>query len=119
MAKISDNPTKEEVLQFISGSIIYGNLGLFVGAGFSKAVLNTKQEIAWELLEKASDKLGIDYGTIAKDGADYPSIATQIANLYAANKRIEFRIVADNLKKEIAGLTAWYPDEAQRKKFSP
>lgn len=31
--------TRESVMDFLSSSVIYGNLGLFIGAGFSKAVL--------------------------------------------------------------------------------
>jgi hypothetical protein len=57
-------PTRTEVLTFISKSASYGNLGLFVGAGFSKAVLNDPMKIAlsWrELLEQSAKKLKVDY----------------------------------------------------------
>lgn len=40
MSRIPDSPTRKQVLQFIAKSASYGNLGLFVGAGFPKAVLN-------------------------------------------------------------------------------
>jgi len=48
--RIPEVPTRTEVLTFISKSASYGNLGLFVGAGFSKAVLNDPMKIAlsWE-----------------------------------------------------------------------
>ena len=57
-------PTRTEVLTFISKSASYGNLGLFVGDGFSKAVLNDPMKIAlsWgELLERSAKKLKVDY----------------------------------------------------------
>jgi len=57
--------TREDVLRFISKSVSYGNLGLFIGTGFSKAVLNDdflQIALSWgELLEKASEKLNINY----------------------------------------------------------
>jgi hypothetical protein len=55
--RIPEVPTRTEVLTFISKSASYGNLGLFVGAGFSKAVLNDPMKIAlsWgELLEQSA-----------------------------------------------------------------
>ena len=35
--KLGDKPTRGEVMRFLAESSIYGNLGLFIGAGFSKA----------------------------------------------------------------------------------
>ena len=47
MASLMNDPTREEVLKFISNSASFGNLGAFIGAGFSKAVLNDEfDEIA-------------------------------------------------------------------------
>jgi hypothetical protein len=40
LLKLPEKPTREDVLTFIASSTGYGNLGLFIGAGFSKAVLN-------------------------------------------------------------------------------
>ena len=46
MNKLSDNPTRDDVLSFIFTSSTYGNLGIFIGSGFSMAVLNDDEEIA-------------------------------------------------------------------------
>jgi len=40
LLKLPDKPTREDVLTLIASSTSYGNLGPFIGAGFSKAVLN-------------------------------------------------------------------------------
>ena len=58
-----------EALQFISAAASYGNLGLFIGAGLSKAVLNDVNEIAlsWgQLLERGSITEGVDFSAIRK-----------------------------------------------------
>ncbi|HHT9109746.1 MAG TPA: SIR2 family NAD-dependent protein deacylase [Candidatus Brocadiaceae bacterium] len=121
MATVTDNPKREDVLKFISSSASYGNLGLFVGAGFCKAVLNDDFEkiaLSWrKLLNKASEQLEIDYAAIQKEGAGYPEIASRICQAYADNKNKTFSQGASRLKQAIASLTCWYPDRERMAKF--
>lgn len=123
MNKISDTPTRQETLEFISRSASYGNLGAFIGAGFSKAVLNDEfNEIAlsWgELLEKVSKELSVDYENIWKEGVSYPDIASQICKKHSDDSGKSYEQSLRELKKEIAKLTSWYPDKSQRSIFSP
>ncbi len=74
---LGDDFTRDEVLEFLASSAVYGNLGAFIGAGLSKAVLNDDFEeiaLSWgELLEQVADELGIEYEDIAKEGKSYPS----------------------------------------------
>ena len=91
------------------------------GRDFPKAVLNTKHTVAlsWgELLEKACQKMEVDYASIGKDGVDYPHIASSIVNSYALANGTDFQTASAKLKQEAAGLTAWYPDKARRDTFS-
>lgn len=122
MLKLPKSPTRKEVLKFISDSVSYGNLGAFIGAGFSKAVLNNKSDeiaLSWgELLEKAAEKLGVDYETIGKMGIGYPEIASSICKLHAEQAKCEYEQSLSQLKREIAALTSWYPDKEKREKFS-
>ena len=78
MFRLPENPTRQQVLVFISNSASYGNLGAFIGAGFSKSVLNDdNNEIAlsWgDLLEAASKRLNVDYNAIWKAGVGYPEV---------------------------------------------
>ena len=102
MYKLSDTPSREEVLRFISKSASFGNLGLFVGAGFSKAVLNDDlNEIAlsWrELLSRSADNLSVKYEDIPKEGVSYPEIATLICETHSANTGVAYE---DSLRKQV------------------
>jgi hypothetical protein len=117
-------PTRTEVLTFISKSASYGNLGLFVGAGFSMAVLNDPMmamEIALsrgELLKRATKKLNVDYDEINKVGVGYPEIASAICKTHSNAVAGKYESSLSELKREIAALTAWYPDQRQRNIFS-
>lgn len=122
MNKISDTPNRSEVLKFISQSASYGNLGAFVGAGFSKAVLNDEGEniaLSWgELLEKVSEEFDVKYDEIWKEGVGYPDIASKICQKYSDKSGKTYEVALNELKEEIAKLTSWYPDKEQRAKYS-
>lgn len=122
MFRISENPTRKDVLTFISAAASYGNLGAFFGAGFSKAVMNDdNNEIAlsWgELLEQASKKMKVDYDAIWKTGVGYPDIASSICKSHSETNKCDYTKSLSQLKKEIAALTSWYPDKEKREKFS-
>ena len=116
-------PTRNDVLKFLSRSASYGNLGAFIGAGFSKAVLNDdlEEEIAlsWgALLEKASKKLSVDYKEIGKEGIGYPDIASAICKVHSETMRCDYGQSLVQLKREISTLTSWYPNQDKREKFS-
>lgn len=123
MNKVSDTPERNEILEFLSRSATYGNLGAFIGAGFSKAVLNDGFHdiaLSWgELLEKVSEELNVDYGDIWKEGVGYPDIASQICQKYSEDSGKTYDQSLRKLKKEIAKLTSWYPDKEKRAEFSP
>ncbi len=111
---------RDEVLKIISSAASYGNLGLFVGAGSCKAVLNDEEDVAlsWaQLLEKASEQLEVNYYAIPKQGAGYPEIASRVCQAYAHSKHKTFSQGASRLKQAIASLTCWYPDRERIEKF--
>lgn len=122
MHRLPEEPTRQETLTFISESASYGNLGLFVGAGFSKAVLNeVGNEIAlsWgELLEAAARKMKVDYDEIWKIGVGYPEVASAICKAHSESEKCDYSKSLTRLKSEIAGLTSWYPDREKREIFS-
>ncbi|HIE8962202.1 TPA: SIR2 family protein [Klebsiella pneumoniae] len=122
MNKLPEILTRKVVLNFISKSASYGNLGAFIGAGFSKAVLNDSDggiALSWgDLLERVSLTLEIDYDSIEKEGYGYPEIATKICHLHSAAQGIDFAESLKILKFEIAKLTSWYPDKEQRARYS-
>ncbi|MEW6401325.1 MAG: SIR2 family protein [Chloroflexota bacterium] len=113
--------SKQDVYKFISDSASYGNLGLFIGTGFSKAVLNDdKKQIAlsWsELLEKICGTMGISYKKIPKEGLGYPEIASKICLAYAKKSKKTYSQALSQIKREAASLTSWYPDLKKREDF--
>lgn len=122
MFRLPKNPTRQQVLTFISDSASYGNLGAFIGAGFSKAVLNDESAsiaLSWgDLLENASKKIGVDYNAVSKIGVGYPEIASSICKSHSENSECDYAQSLSTLKREVAALTSWYPDKEKREKFS-
>lgn len=112
---------KQELYRFISNAASYGNLGLFIGTGFSKAVLNDdKSQIAlsWgELLEKINSLLEIDHKAIQKDGIGYPEIASKICLAYAEKSGKPYSQALSDIKRKVASLTSWYPNFEKRVEF--
>lgn len=122
MAKSSKSLTRKGVLESLAASVSYGNLGLFIGAGFSKAVLDSKfggVALSWpELLEKTAHKMNVDYASIDKVGASYPEIASRICARHSGKDAGQFKDSLRELKRGIAELTSWDPTQDQRDKFS-
>lgn len=119
MYKISDNPTKREVIEFISSSASFGNLGLFIGAGFSKAVISDGSALSWgQLLEKCAEVMEINYSEIEKEGIGYPQIATNLCEKYRSGNGSSFEESLTYLKQKICDLTSLYPTREARKEFS-
>ena len=119
--KLGNSPSRDEVLKYIAKSSRYGNLGLFIGAGFCKAVLNSKGEdiaLSWgQLLARSALELGVDYSEIHKEGVGFPDIASSICTIFSTSKNILFKEASSELKKKIAGLTCWHPDNERRAEF--
>jgi hypothetical protein len=119
---LSADPTRKDVLTFISKAAIYGNLGAFIGAGFSKAVLNNGGvdiALSWgELLERASAALDVNYKEISKVGVGYPDIASAICKAHSDKVGGKYEDSLSKLKRQIAALTAWYPDQTKRLAFA-
>lgn len=122
MPKLNDVLTRKQVLTFLAESSTYGNLGLFIGAGFCKAVLNGAFDnvaLSWnELLEKTSAKMCVDYSQINRIGVSYPEVASAICTLHANAQGIRFSESLSQLKYNIAQLTCLYPNQQQREQYS-
>jgi hypothetical protein len=116
-----DQPTRESVLDIISQSASYGNLGLFIGTGFSKAVLDSEEEriaLSWgELLNIVCSQMDIDYPAINKEGIGFPQIASEICLIISRTAHIDYKEAQSRLKREIAKLTCWYPGVEKCEEF--
>lgn len=122
MLRLNEHPSREDAIKFLSMSSMFGNLGLFIGAGFSKAVMNHGLDqiaLSWDqLLEQASEKLEVDYSDIWKEGVGYPDVASSVCAQHSKEKGGSYKDALSKLKREIATLTSWYPDKENREKFS-
>ncbi len=78
--------TRESVLDDIADACLFGNLGLFVGSGFSKALTGGRAPSFPELLERVSVELGLsdEYQQLqAEPGHSFPIIAQALCEALA------------------------------------
>lgn len=111
--------TRQDALKLISEASIYGNLGLFIGAGMSMAILNddwNEVALSWkQLIYKCAEEFDINLKEdIKTEGLSYPEIASEIAKLISTKESIDYKIAVKKLKEKIASLTSWYPERKQR-----
>ena len=85
--------TREELFNIICTAVEQENLGLFVGAGFSKALLKDSYEYqaySWrELLEQSAARLDVDL-TANDWNRAYPEIASKICKKYSEQNEKEY-----------------------------
>lgn len=110
-------------------SVKVGNLGLFIGSGFSKDVFDDEipelfhsnismHPLSWvELLKELCKIVGIPWDTIKIDCKSCPEIASEICKKAAEKNSAEFDDVAVALKGSICDLVSWYPNKEQRDIF--
>jgi len=119
---LSDSPSRQDALEFLFESSSYGNLGLFIGAGFSKAIFADEEEdlaLSWgELLEKASKKMGMKLDEFKRDGSSFPEVASALCAAFSHKSGEGFEDAVLSLKQTLGDLTAWFPPEPARSKYS-
>lgn len=116
MHRLPADPTREQVIRYISTSSIYGNLCLFIGAGFSKELVGD-EALSWgQLLERASDQLGtkFDFSDNGLIGTGYPEIASLMCRKYADDHGLPLQECIDALKIKVSELTCWYPTDEKK-----
>jgi hypothetical protein len=120
--ELGESPERDVVLKFLFESSAYGNLGLFIGAGFSKAVIDTDQKkiaLGWgELLANASKQMKVPLAKLKQQGNGYPDLASKICEVHAAKTKGKPSKSLLKLKTIISAATAWYPPEDRRGQFS-
>lgn len=114
--------TRTKVLEDLASSSIFGNLGIFAGAGVSMAIMNDGWDniaLSWgQLLEKASLKFDIDFNSeISSFGFSYPELATKLCKKIAEKENIKYETAVSKLKEKLAELTSWYPDKEKRELY--
>jgi hypothetical protein len=119
---LPESPSRDAVFKFIFEASKYGNLGLFVGAGFSKAVLNDDDSeiaLSWgALLETVAKKLEVPIDDLMEPGRSYPEIASSLCKAYADKAGKSHDEALGEMKATIAAQTAWFPEEPARSKYA-
>ncbi|MGC2660354.1 MAG: SIR2 family protein, partial [Bryobacteraceae bacterium] len=122
IASLPESPSRSEVLEFIFNASKYGNLGLFVGAGFSKAILNDDDEeiaLSWgDLLEAAAKRMHVHFKGLVKSGMSYPEVASALCRKHAEENKQTFQESVVELKDTLAASTAWFPEGAPRTQYA-
>lgn len=99
--------TKEDVFKKIAQAVQMDTLGLFIGSGFTKALLENNRgahSYDWrELLNAACYKLHVS-SDILSQGLTYPQVASEICRLYANANNISSEKALSKLKRTVAEL---------------
>lgn len=118
-------PNRQELLTLIAEASLHGQLGLFVGAGFSQGVLEFQHPIpayGWkELLEVVCKELGLNFADHAKPGMSCPDIASSLCDGYGKIQlpQLSQQDAQLRVKEAVARHTTWYPTNEQRAHFGP
>lgn len=122
---MSESIKREDVYQKIFKAFNYGNLGMFIGAGFSKAVIGKGQNpaLGWlEILKRVSKNFDIEFPQEQNlVGISLPELATDICKKIEREKECEYSGAKLLFKEEISNISNWLPnkesEEEYRKKF--
>lgn len=125
MESIGENITRKQLFQKIADASLFGNLNLFIGAGFSMSVFENsaiqEKPLSWtKLLDKICEEEKIILDDKDKQYNSCPEIASKISQrILENNNEIKTLEEASNkLKTQISALTAWYPNQKQRDDYS-
>lgn len=99
--------SREDVFEIVCKAARSNTLGLFIGSGFTKAVLNNNncyKAYDWkELLKESCDRMGI-VREVFNEGMPYPQIASTICHEYVQNQNVSLKAAERKLKMTIANL---------------
>ena len=105
----------------IAKSSLYGNLGLFAGAGISKAILSdvyTYEAFSWkELLLIVAKNLNVNIEKYLLQYLSLPEIASMIVKEYSIMMSITEAESKYVLKNEIAFITNWHPSKNNESQY--
>lgn len=114
--------TKQELFQVISDAADYGNICLFVGAGFSKAVFKGTDidPPSWiQLLKKVYDIKGIRFDESKLFGKSCPEIASHlVSEMMKSDETLSYENAVNSIKTIICREVQYIPNEEQCSRFA-
>ena len=111
---------RDDLYKAICNASLLDNLGLFIGSGFTKSVIEASNGSAYnwaELLEKCCEEMDVDKG-ILKNAGSYPQIATMICKQHSINTEKSYTKSVTLLKETIASITDVTPNKIIRENYS-
>lgn len=117
---MSDLNSREDIYKAICRASRLNTLGLFVGSGFTKAVLEndmTYEAYSWaELLEKCCKSMNINEDMLKSTGS-YPEIASKMCKQYSSDNDCNYSDAVAELKKIICELVSVFPNKKIQEKY--
>jgi hypothetical protein len=114
-------PTRNEALREIASAVIFGNLGLFIGAGLPMAIFNRKGSsiaLSWsDLIRKCFKEFKIPFKKNSRVGSSYPDIASHLCKAISKKYKVEYSEAVKRLKEKIADFTSLYPSITERSRY--
>lgn len=118
---MDEDINKELVFEKLFNSYNYGNFGMFIGAGFSKAVIGDEDQPAlnwFELIATASKALKIDLPSDnALIGVSLPELATLLCKKLSVTEGMSYDEAKSLFKNKICDLANWLPNDKQTSDF--
>lgn len=110
MCNSSSTPTRDKILDWLAQAVIDGNLGLFVGAGFSKAVLG-ERALSWgDLLKRCAEQINKE---IEKINSKYKELRERYKEEGRSEGR-KIRDIEEKLRLEMVDEGSPYPVVASK-----
>ncbi|MDV4151431.1 SIR2 family protein [Clostridium sp. AL.422] len=112
---VCEELSREIVFEKLFDSYNYGNLGMFVGAGFSKGVFGGSGEPAlnwFELINKVSKKLELDFPD-KNDliGISLPELSTILCKQLQSRYKNSYYDAKSIFKEKVCEVSNWIPNE--------
>lgn len=112
---INEELNKEIVFEKLFNSYNYGNLGMFIGAGFSKAVIKNRAKPAlnwFELIRSVSEKLELDFPEDNQlVGVSLPELSTRLCRELQKKLNINYYDAKRIFKDKVCDISNWLPSE--------
>lgn len=118
---IYDQLNRDSVFEKLFNSYNYGNLGMFIGAGFSKAITEGEIQPAlnWiELIKSVSEQLGLEFPNENElVGVSLPELSTKLCKQLSKRDSISYYESKSIFKDKICESTNWLPSDENIETF--
>jgi hypothetical protein len=120
-SSVKINLSRNDAIKEIANAVVYGNLGLFIGAGLPMAIFNKRGlpiALSWKsLIRKCFKEFKVPFKKDTRIGSSFPDIASHLCKAISIKRKIEFDDAVKLLKEKIADFTSLYPPINDRNRY--